>query len=144
MGYYVFTVDGPKVTVDHYAMPNGCNGDCDQSYDVIPYTGNTPTSYNQPNGPGSTATSLVPAVVTFASPVPFTKHDTFGYSLNGIEKIVDQGAGYTLTDTTAKAIANGEPGYKGTTAAILGGARQHRQRLQLPPSGACRTTSQPN
>jgi hypothetical protein len=36
VGYYIFTVDGPKVTVDYYAMPNGCNGDCDQTYDVIP------------------------------------------------------------------------------------------------------------
>jgi hypothetical protein len=121
VGYYIFTVDGPKVTVDYYAMPNGCGGDCDQTYDVIPYAGNTPTSYNQPNGPGSTATSLVPTVVTFAEPVPFTKHETFGYSLNGIEKIVDQGADYALTDDTNKAIANGEIGYIGTVAAILSG-----------------------
>jgi hypothetical protein len=104
VGYYVFTVDGPKITVDHYAMPNGCDGDCDQTTDVIPYAGNTPTA----NG-------------KYANPVPFTKHDVFGYSLNGIEKIVDQGASYALTDTTTKAIANGETGYKGTTAAILGG-----------------------
>jgi|GEM_PF-295008 len=104
VGYYVFTVDGPKVTVDHYAMPNGCDGDCDQTTDVIPYAGNTPTA----NG-------------KYANPVPFTRHDTFGYSLNGIEKIVDQGAGYALTDTTAKAISNGETGYLGTTAKILDG-----------------------
>jgi hypothetical protein len=122
VGYYIFTVDGPKVTVDYYAMPNGCGGDCDLTYDVIPYEGNTPTSYNQPNGPGSSATSLVPTVVTFANPVPFTKHETFGYSLNGIEKIVDQGAGYALTDNTDKAIADGETGYLGTTAAILDGS----------------------
>jgi len=120
-GYYIFTVDGPKVTVDYYAMPNGCGGDCDQTYDVIPYEGNTPTSYNQPNGPGSTATSLVPTVVTFADPVPFTKHETFGYSLNGIEKLVPQGGSYALMDDTSKAIANGEKGYLGTKAAILSG-----------------------
>lgn len=29
IGYYIVTVDGPRVTVDHYAAPNGCNGDCD-------------------------------------------------------------------------------------------------------------------
>jgi hypothetical protein len=29
VGYYIFTVDGPRVTVEHYASPNGCNGDCD-------------------------------------------------------------------------------------------------------------------
>jgi hypothetical protein len=122
VGYYIFTVDGPKVTVDFYSMPNGCNGDCDQTYDVIPYEGNTPTSYIQLNGPGSTATSLVPTVVTFANPVPFTKHETFGYSLNGIEKLVPQGDSYALMDDTSKAIANGETGYVGTKAAILDGS----------------------
>jgi hypothetical protein len=29
VGYYIVTVDGPRVTVDHYASPNGCDGDCD-------------------------------------------------------------------------------------------------------------------
>jgi hypothetical protein len=29
IGYYIVTVDGPRVTVEHYAAPNGCNGDCD-------------------------------------------------------------------------------------------------------------------
>ncbi len=124
VGYYIFTVDGPRVTVDYYAMPNGCNGDCDQTTDVIPYAGNTPTA----NG-------------NYLNPVPFTKHETFGYSLNGIEKIVDQGTSYALTDDTSKAIANCETGehhrgkerscrgheeeachgYVGTKAAILSG-----------------------
>ncbi len=121
VGYYIFTVDGPKVTVDYYAMPNGCGGDCDLTTDVIPYRGNTPTSYDQPNGPLSTATALVPTVVTFDDRVRFTKHETFGYSLNGIEKIVDQVAEYALTDDTDKAIANGETGYIGTAVAILHG-----------------------
>ncbi len=40
VGYYIVTVDGPRVTVDYYASPNGCNGDCDETYDVIPYTFN--------------------------------------------------------------------------------------------------------
>jgi hypothetical protein len=92
VGYYIFNVDGPKVTVDHYAMPNGCNGDCDQTNDVIPY-----------------------------DTVPFTKHDTFGYSLNGKEVLVAQNGSYVLTDDTTKAVANGETGYLGTYAAILSG-----------------------
>jgi hypothetical protein len=29
IGYYIVTVDGPRVTVDFYSSPNGCNGDCD-------------------------------------------------------------------------------------------------------------------
>ncbi len=38
IGYYIVTVDGPRVTVDFYSSPNGCDGDCDQNEDVIPYT----------------------------------------------------------------------------------------------------------
>ena len=38
IGYYIVTVDGPRVTVDYYASPNGCDGDCDQDTDIIPYT----------------------------------------------------------------------------------------------------------
>jgi hypothetical protein len=37
IGYYIVTVDGPRVTVDFYSSPNGCSGDCDQTNDVIPY-----------------------------------------------------------------------------------------------------------
>jgi hypothetical protein len=98
VGYYIVTVDGPRVTFDYYAMPNGCNGDCDQTYDVIPY-------YNPADGTG----------------VPFTKHESFGYSLNGKEVFVPQAGSYALTDDTGKAVANGETGYVGTTAAILNG-----------------------
>ncbi len=29
IGYYLVTVDGTRVTIDHYASPNGCDGDCD-------------------------------------------------------------------------------------------------------------------
>jgi hypothetical protein len=131
VGYYIFTVDGPRVTVDYYAMPNGCNGDCDQTYDVIPYAGNTPTAY--PN---------VNPSVFFTDPVPFTKHETFGYSLNGKEILVPQGGSYALVDDTSEAVAYGqtgrvgskkaaskhscddtrrEHGYVGTKAAILSG-----------------------
>lgn len=38
VGYYIVTVDGPRVTVEHYASPNGCGGDCDETNDVVPYT----------------------------------------------------------------------------------------------------------
>jgi hypothetical protein len=92
VGYYIVTVDGPKVTVEYYAMPNGCNGDCDQTYDVIPY-----------------------------DTIPFTRHETFGYSLNGKEVLVPQGGSYALTDNTTNAVTAGETGYIGTTAAILSG-----------------------
>jgi hypothetical protein len=79
IGYYIVTVDGPRVTVDYYASPNGCSGDCDETYDVIPYT--------------------------------FTKHETFGYSLNGKEFLVAQGQSY----------ANVQDNHDDTVAMILGG-----------------------
>jgi hypothetical protein len=78
-GYYLVTVDGPRVTVDFYSSPNGCGGDCDETTDVIPYT--------------------------------FTKRETFGYSLNGQQFLVAQGASYTVIE--------GE--YRGTRAKILSG-----------------------
>jgi hypothetical protein len=90
IGYYIVTVDGPRVNVDYYASPNGCNGDCDLTYDVIPYT--------------------------------FTKHETFGYSLNGREFLVAQGQAYTnvqdmFADTTARIL----DGINGSTAADCAG-----------------------
>jgi hypothetical protein len=78
VGYYLFTVDGPRVTVEHYAAPNGCDGDCDLV--------TTPT-------------------------LTFTLRETFGYSLNGREFLVPQGAAYTTI----------EDGYHGTTARIVDG-----------------------
>jgi hypothetical protein len=78
VGYYLFTVDGPRVTVQHYASPNGCDGDCDLV--------TTPT-------------------------LTFTLRETFGYSLNGREFLVPQGATYTTI----------EDSYRGTTARILDG-----------------------
>jgi len=90
IGYYIFTVDGPKVTVDYYSAPtanvaNGCSG------------------------------SKCEHLITNTNPATFTpqfvKAETFGYSLNGKEFLVAQGAPYTtVTDS-----------YAGTTATILSG-----------------------
>jgi hypothetical protein len=91
-GYYIVTVDGPRVTVDFYsADPN-------------------------PATPGLEDMDLM----TTPS-LTFTKRETFGYSLNGKEVLVPQGGSYELTDDTGKAVANGETGYVGTMAAILSG-----------------------
>jgi hypothetical protein len=72
IGYYVFTVDGPRVTVEYFAVPAG-------------YAGPTPPVAN--NELTLTAT---PALTG-----NFTSHGTFGYSLNGREFLVPQGAAYT-------------------------------------------------
>jgi hypothetical protein len=90
IGYYIVTVDGPKVTVDYYGSPNGCNGDCDLSADLIPYT--------------------------------FTKHETFGYSLNGKEFLVPEGQPYTdVQDSFGSTSARIFSGKNNSTAAAYDG-----------------------
>lgn len=96
IGYYVFNVDGPRVTVQHWATPN--------SNLAIPASGDM-------NG-GMPATPN------------WTLRETFGYSLNGKQVIVNRGDSYTgITDSTALAVSHGETGYTGTgtTLHILGG-----------------------
>lgn len=38
IGYYIVTVDGARLNIDYYASPNGCNGYCTQTDDIMPYT----------------------------------------------------------------------------------------------------------
>jgi hypothetical protein len=78
VGYYIVTVDGPRVTVEHYSSPNGCGGDCD---------------------------------LTETPVLTFSKRETFGYSLNGQEFLIDQGQSYTSV----------QDAFNGTTAKILAG-----------------------
>jgi len=83
IGYNIFTVEGPRVTIDYYADT-------------------TPDNYS--------------------GPFNFVKRSTAGYSLNGQEFVVAEGAAYTIVaDSTAKAIAQGESGYLGTAMRILAG-----------------------
>ena len=79
IGYYVFTVDGPRVTVEYFAVPAG-------------YAGPVPAV---PDAEFTLTTT--PALVG-----SFTSHGTFGYSLNGREFTVPQGASYTaISDSFA-------------------------------------------
>ncbi len=100
IGYYIFTVDGPRVTIDYYADDHG-NWQSDSKFpnnnvDLINFPlGTTPT-------------------------LNFVKRSTTGYSLNGIENLVAQGASYAMTDDTDVA-AHMERGYVGTSMAILDG-----------------------
>jgi hypothetical protein len=88
VGYYIFTVDGANVTVDFYSDTHG-NWKSDGSY---------------PLGTGRTDTNITP-VFTFA------KKQTFGYSQNGSEFLVAEGASYPTTPFT----------FSGTTAKFLAG-----------------------
>lgn len=84
VGYYIYTVDGPKVTVDYYSA-------------VV-----NPTL--------SAGEYLISATPNWNT-ATFTKMETFGYSLNGKEFVVAQGQPYTNVldthNTTTAAILSG-------------------------------------
>jgi Calcineurin-like phosphoesterase len=93
VGFYIFTVDGPRVTVDFYSAPlsnvapAGCSGaNCEW---LIPTT----------------------------PQLNFSKTETFGYSLNGKEFQVCQ-AGQASCNSSYTQVADS---YHGTTARILSG-----------------------
>ena len=89
VGYYIFTVDGPNMTVDFYSDTHG-NWQSDASY---------------PMGAGNAAYPInVTPVLTFA------KKQTWGYSSTGTEFLVAEGASYpttpfTFSGTTAQFLA---------------------------------------
>ncbi len=91
IGFYIYTVDGPKMTVDYYADTVG-NFQGDAFWPVA--------------GPDfAPGTQVTPTL-------NFIKKDTWGYSLNGKEFLVEQGETYT-------GIANT---FEGTSARILSGS----------------------
>jgi hypothetical protein len=84
-GYYIFTVDGPRVTIDFYSSTIG-----------MPYGSPVGNENKLTNSPTN---------------VHFYLRERFGYSLNGEEFIIAQGASYTpVVDS-----------FDGTVAGILGG-----------------------
>jgi hypothetical protein len=103
VGYYIVTVDGPRVTIDYYADDHGEW----QSDDNYPY--------------GTIDTTNYPLRVT--PTFNFVKRSTFGYSLNGIEKLVKQGESYEMKDDTTLAKSM-ERSFVGTSMAILAGTNE--------------------
>jgi hypothetical protein len=98
VGYYVYTVDGPRVTVDYYA-------------DEV---GNLKSDYCWPDK--TSGCSARPTVPT-AFPTPtfnFVKKDSFGYSLNGKQFLVANGESYTVVKDS----------FRKTTAKILAGTNE--------------------
>ena len=94
-GYYIFTVDGARVTVDFYSSTIG-----------MPYgspVGNESKLVNSPTN------------------VHFYRRERFGYSLNGKEFVVAQGGSYTAVHDsfagTAAGILKGVNGSTGTDRA---------------------------
>ena len=87
VGYYIYTVDGPRVTVDYYSAVVNPTLD---SGEYLIYA--TPT-------------------------LQFTKRETFGYSLNGKEFLVAQGQPYTnIQDSFAGTTARILSGMNSSTA----------------------------
>jgi hypothetical protein len=105
VGYYVYTVDGPRVTVDYYSDRVG-NLQSDYCY---PYGVQGKGSCSQ----RKTGSSDSPQVMgTWITPTfNFAKKESFGYSLNGREFLVAQGGSYTAVhdsyDTTSAQILAG-------------------------------------
>ncbi len=100
IGYYIFTVDGPRVTIDYFADTHG-QWLSDVNY---PYGSTDPVNYPK---------NVTPAFT-------FAKRSTTGYSLNGKEKLVPQNGSYAMTDDTTVADTM-EPGFHGTSMLILRG-----------------------
>ena len=94
-GYYIFTVDGPRMTVDFYASTIGMD-------------------YGDPMGVEDKLTSSPTSVA-------FYKQDTWGYSLNGDEFVVPQGGSYAAVagafQGTVARILDGTNQSTGTDAA---------------------------
>ncbi len=90
IGYYVYTVDGPRVTANYYSDSKG-NFQSNKNY---PYGSDNPD---------------YPAGVT--PHLNFLKKETFGYSLNGKEFLIAEGASYTVVKNR----------FEKTTAKILNG-----------------------
>jgi hypothetical protein len=86
VGYYIFTVDGARVTVDYYSAP-----------------------VNPKLAAGNSTISTTPVL-------SFTRRETFGYSLNGKEFLIAQGQPYTVVeDSFARTNARILSGVNGST-----------------------------
>ena len=107
VGYYIYTVDGPRVSADYYADDHG-DWESDDSFPVAT-TGGGFTNQMAPR-------------------FHFVRKETFGYSLNGRRFLISQGGSYTaVVDSVAQGNAYGE-NYKGTTARILAGVNTSTNR----------------
>jgi hypothetical protein len=77
VGYYIYTIDGPRVTVDYYSDDHG-NWGSDNCY---------------PDGTTPQSCSVAGSHIT--PTFNFVKKETWGYNLNGKEFLVAQGQSYS-------------------------------------------------
>jgi hypothetical protein len=97
VGYYIYTVDGPRVTGEYYAaqVPNA-----------------TPAAKCKKESP-----DMCEFMISTTPPLSFVKAETFGYSLNGKEFQICQ-VGQPKCNSSYTQVADS---YKGTAAKILSG-----------------------
>jgi hypothetical protein len=100
MGYYIYTVDGPRVNVDYYStiFPSGISGFDDSFY---PY--------------GTAFANQYPLGVT--PTLYYAKKESFGYSLNGKQFAVAPGEAFANKSITDS--------FGSTTAKIIGGVNSN-------------------
>ena len=79
VGYYIYTVDGPSVTVDYYSDDHG----------------NWMSDANYPDGAGKADTGITPQF-------HFVKKETWSYSTNGKEFLIPQAASYAKVSDSFK------------------------------------------
>ncbi len=96
VGFYIYTVDGPRVTVDYYADDQG-GWQSDASY---------------PSGPSGAGSHVTPEF-------HFVKRATWGYSLNGKQFVV--GGGSTNGANNSPSYDVVKDSFQGTSAKILSG-----------------------
>jgi hypothetical protein len=93
VGYYIYTVDGPCVTVDYYSDMHG----------------QWQSDSNYPDGSGLSDTAITPTLY-------FVKKETWGYCLNGKEFLVAEGHAYsTVQDSYSGTTAQILGGTNGST-----------------------------
>ena len=117
MGYYIYTIDGNNVTVDYYT-----------SQPMVNWADNHNAGYSD------IADIFVVPQMTFA------KADTWGYNLNGTQKLVQQNGAYNVVqDGKAKILSgistynkkDGEPGRAGNGTTVV----NQRQMSHLVTTG---------
>ena len=103
IGFYIYTIDGPMVTVDYYADSTGGYGDTNYYPDGTLAVADDPATVEDETAAAVPGSHITP---TF----DFVKKETWRYSLNGQAFMVAQGGSYaSVTDT-----------YAGTTMSLAG------------------------
>ncbi len=104
VGYYIYTVDGPRVSVDYYSDA----------------TGNWPDGDYWPDGDPDAEPDILGSLSLPA--LNFVKKDSWGYSLNGKRFVIEQGESYKVI----------QDGFGKTTARILAGSNQSTATDRTP------------